>query len=199
MKRSLFALALAAALPFSAQAAELATPNYTFVEAGYSKMPMNSEDYIEENADGFAVKGSMAFGQHFYGFANYSDYDFDRNIHVSPAELGAGFHMAIDDGTDFIGELSYIGLNSEFLDQDFDNDTYRAAIGVRSVVTKHLELEGKVTYTTVDDFESITGASLGALVHINDTWGVSASYHYKAFNFFDADFDTRQVGVRASF
>jgi len=198
MKRSLFALALAAALPFSAHAAQTTTPNYSYVEGAYSNAAINSDDYLDLDSDGFTVKGSMAFGQHFYGFADYSHYDFDPALKASPASLGAGFHTAIDDGVDFIAELSYVGMNTEILGDDYHNDAYRGAMGVRSVVAKHVEIEGKVTYTDVQDFDSVVGASLGAQYRINDTWGITAAYHYKAFNLL-ADFDTWQVGVRASF
>lgn len=193
MKRSLFALALAAALPFSAQAAEL---NYTYVEAGYSEISAND---LDADTDGFAIKGSMAFNDNFYGYVDYADYDFDGVLKVSPTSLGVGYNKTLGkSNTDFIAEVSYIGMNTKLLDDDFHNDAYRVAVGVRSAVSKHVELEAKAVHTTVENFDSTVGVTVGGLFKFNETWGITASYNYNAFNL-DTDFDTWQVGVRASF
>jgi Ax21 family sulfation-dependent quorum factor len=190
MKRSLIALALLAALPVCAQAGEL---SYSYVEADYTQADAEVID-----TDGYGLKGSFGFADNFYGFADYSRYHFDSSLSVEPMELGVGFHKGAN-GTDFIAEVSFIGMNSEILGDDYHNDAWRGSVGVRSALGEHVEVQAKAIYTTVENFDDTFGLHVGGQYKFNKTWGLTAGYTYNAFNFLDVDADTWNVGLRASF
>ena len=84
MKRSLLSLALLAALPFSAHAADI---DYNYFEADYA-----SSDLSGTTADGYNFKGSVAFGDHWYGNFSYgqvSKSDIDTGLVVDSVALNA--------------------------------------------------------------------------------------------------------------
>jgi len=87
MKRTLFALALAAVLPMSAQAGEL---SYSYVQGGYSTASDGFNDF-----NGFGLKGSVAFNDSFYGFASY-DSGSDNNFGLDQTTIGAGWPSSGD-------------------------------------------------------------------------------------------------------
>jgi opacity protein-like surface antigen len=118
MKRAFFALALAAALPMSAQAAER---SYSYVELDYVN--------VDSDADGFGVRGSVNFGEsNFYGLGSYTTVEVDNtNIDVDGFEIGAGYHHALTDNADLIAEVAYQNVEVA----GFDADGYRVSGGFR--------------------------------------------------------------------
>src|ERR1041385_3251335 len=85
MKVSLIALALAAALPLSAQADAL---KYNYIEADYA-----STHAFSTTLDGYKVKGSAAFGDGFYGTADYSRVSKNGG-HLEEGTVGVGYRHA---------------------------------------------------------------------------------------------------------
>lgn len=195
MKKYL-ALALLASASFAADA-DAAELHYSFVEVGYSKTEL-SDSGASAKADGYAIKAQGGFGDAFYGAVGMHKETLDGDD-IAPWELTGGYHHALAEGTDLVAEVSYIGLNSRIGGTDYHNDGYRAAVGVRSAVGEHVELGAKLTWTGVENFDDVVGVNVDGLVKFNDTWGVYGRYHFKEYNFLDADADTWQVGVRASF
>lgn len=188
MKRniSLLALALAAIVPFTAaNAGEL---KYTYVQGGYS-----AADVAGLDMDGYGVKGSVAFGDKFYGLASYdrvSDSGFDLN----ESSLGVGFHTGLSDKTDFFAEASAVRDDFDFVGSDTG---YRVAGGIRSLMSDKFEGSVKATYSDVGDYGNGFGAGVSGVFHITDTWGVYASYDYADRD--SSNFNTWGAGVRASF
>ena len=72
MKRSLIALTLAAALPFSAMAAD--GISYNYIEGGYAATNVDGGS----DADGWALKGSGAIAPNFHVFGWYGQQDIDH-------------------------------------------------------------------------------------------------------------------------
>jgi Ax21 family sulfation-dependent quorum factor len=108
MKNSLIALALAAALPFTASAAE--NLSYNYAEADYAKT-----DVEGIKADGWGVKGSYGFLPNFHAFGEYSRQEVDHtNIKVDQWKIGAGYNVEIAPTTDFVARVAY---------QKFDRST----------------------------------------------------------------------------
>jgi hypothetical protein len=140
----------------------------------------------------------MAFGEKFYGAIGVHQDKLDSDS-LEPWELTGGYRVQLAEGTDFVAELSYIGLNSELFGEEFHNDGYRAAGGVRSAIGDHVELGGKVTWTDVENMDDVVGANVNIQVKFNQTWGIYGQYHYNEYNFLGADLDNWQIGVRASF
>jgi hypothetical protein len=189
MKRSLIALALAAALPLSAQATDL---KYNYVEADYA-----STHAFDTTADGYRLKGSVGFGEDFYGIGSYSRVS-KNGVDFNEGTLGLGYRHAISDKADWVSELSYV--NDEFdagsLGNTNDNG-YRIATGVRGMLGDKFEGNFNINYTDVNDFGNGVGAGVGGLFHINDMWGVAGGYDYS--NRDNSDVNTWTLGVRASF
>ena len=189
MKKTLFALALAAVLPLSAQAAEPAKGlSYTWLEG----------DYIDvEGGNGWGLRGSFDFGNSgLYGFGSWSkldgdedDFDIDIDNDLDGTEVGVGSQHPIADKTDLIGELAYRGYKSD----DFRVDGARASVGARSAMTDRLEGFVKANYYDMSDYDGDFTGTIGAQYKFTDMWGVTGEAEFgngdKAW----------MLGMRASF
>lgn len=184
MKRSLIALVLAAALPVAAQASDL---DYSYVQAGYS-----STDVEGINFDGWAIKGSVAFGQSFYGVVGYEN-GSKSGVDLNQTHVGLGYHHGLSENTDLFGEVHYV--RDEVL--GFDDNGWGVAGGVRSMLGQNFEATAKLTYADVNDFGAGWGAGVSGVYHFTKTWGAYASYDYADRD--GTDLKTWGVGVRASF
>jgi hypothetical protein len=192
MKRALIALALAAALPLSAQAGEL---NYNYVGAAYA-----STDLLDETFDGYAIDGSVAFNENFYGnlsYRNVRNGDFDINF--DETVLSVGYRHAVSDKADFIAELGYVNVGVDLGSFGSDNtDGYRVAGGFRGMLAPKFEAGAKVYYTHLSDMGGGDfGASINGIFHINKTWGIVGSYDHSKLD--SENVNTWGLGVRASF
>lgn len=183
MKASLIALALAAALPMSAQAAE-SELSYTYVEGNYVN--------IDGDADGFGVKGSFNFGDSdFYGFGGYTDVEIDNtSIDLQATDVGVGYHYALSDRADLIAELAYVDLDTDF----GDANGYRTSVGVRGAFTDKVEGLFKVNYTDGSDFSGDFTGTAGLQFNINQTWGITGEVEFD-----DNSNHAYTAGLRASF
>ena len=187
------ALALAAA-PFAASANEL---NYNFVEAGYVRA-----EIVDESGDGFFAKGSVAFGESFYGHASYQEAtndDLGFDISLDETVLGVGYRHAMGTNIDLIAEASYVnlGFDADGFGSD-SSDGYRAAVGVRGMMTPQFEGTLKGYYTEISDLDDGEfGLQMGAVFHINQTWGIVATYDHTKL--LDENINSARVGVRVSF
>lgn len=184
MKRSLMALALLAALPVAAQASGL---DYSYLQAGYSSSRLAGVDF-----DGWNLKGSVAFGETFYGVAGYET-GSKSGVDLDQTQVGLGYRHGVSDTTDLFGEASYVRDHVT----GFSDNGWSVAGGVRSMVAPNVELNGKVTYTDVNNFGKGWGAGVGAVYRFNKTWGAFASYDYSDRD--GTDLKTWGIGVRASF
>jgi len=183
LKRTLFALALAAALPMSAQASEV---SYSYIQAGYA-----STDLEGSNFDGWNLNGSVGFGDSsFYGFGGYRTGD-ETSVDLNETHLGVGWHSAGD--AQWFAEVSWIRDQIDYGFGSFDDNGRR----FRRLIGEKFEGNVKANYTDVGDFGDCFGVGLAGIVHFNDTWGAYASYDYSDRS--DFDLDTWGVGVRASF
>ena len=193
MKRSLMALALAAALPMSAQAADL---SYNFVELDYARMNVD-DGGADFDPDGFGLKGSFAMGEKFYGFGSYlrgSDDVSGTDVDVDQTQLGAGFRHGVSDKADFIAELSWINQSVDIEGLgEADGDGGRVSAGFRGAMSDKFEGYAKANYTDGGDFDGDFSGTLGAQVKFNQTWGITGEAEL------GGDADIYMLGVRASF
>ncbi len=187
MKRTLLALALSAAA-ISAQASDI---NYNYVQGNYGEIDIDGA-----KLDGFGIEGSYKFNDNFYGFAGYDK--FDKNgASLSESNLGFGYAKSISDKTDWISELSFVRNSVDIGFGNFSDNGYRVATGLRGMVSDKVELNGKVSYTDVGDFGNGFGAGVGAVFHVNDSFGLTAGYDYADRD--STDFNGWNVGARLSF
>lgn len=180
MKRTLFALVLAAALPMSAQAAER---SYSYVELDY----VNADG----DADGLGLRGAVNFGDsNFYGLAGYSTYEIDNtNVDVDFYEIGAGYHHGLNDNVDLIAEVAY--QNAEVFGVDVDG--YRASAGFRGNFSDNFEGLAKLNYVDGSDFDGDFSGTIGAQYKFGTVWGLTGEVEFADGG------ETYLVGVRASF
>jgi Ax21 family sulfation-dependent quorum factor len=187
MKRSLFALALAAALPFSAQAND--SLSYTYVQLDYVD--------IDSDFDGWGLRGSYEFHDNWYAFGGLQNTSLS-GFDLDPWTIGVGYHHAATDKTDLTAELSYIDYNSD-VGSFVDESAWRISAGVRSeIINDHFEGIAKLNYTNGGEWESLdsnVSGTLGLLGRINEMWSISGEYEFGT----DGAFDTATIGVRASF
>lgn len=190
MKRSLFALALAAALPLSAQAGEL---NYNYVEAGYVNSHFASTDF-----DGYSISGSVAFNDNWYGAASYRDVS-KSGVGLDETVVSLGWRHGLSDKADFLAEIGYVNVGVDA--GSFGNaseDGYRVAAGFRGKMAANFEGSIKGYYTDLGgDSDGEFGVVVGAQYNINETWGITASYDTTQIA--DESINTWGLGVRASF
>jgi Ax21 family sulfation-dependent quorum factor len=192
MKRSIFALALAAALPLSAHAAD--GLNYNYVELDYGRATADNTDL---DFDGFGIKGSVKVAEPVYLFGAYQQgsddflgVDFDSKQY----QLGVGYRHGISDKADFIGELSYIKQEIDVAGfGNVDADGGRISGGVRGELAKNFEGYVKANYNDGGDFDGDFSGTLGAQVKFNETWGLTGEAEIGS----DAKLYT--IGLRASF
>lgn len=193
MKRSIIALALAALLPISAQAAD-APLSYSFIELDYSRA---SIDDVDANPDGFTLQGSVELGSQFYLFGSYfkgSDSVEGLDLDYDQKQVGLGFHHAINERADFLAEISYLDASVDVEDLvSADGDGYRASVGVRGLMADNFEGYAKANWTDGGDVDGDFSGTLGAQYKINATWGITAEAE------FGNDASIYGIGVRASF
>lgn len=198
MKRTLFALALAAALPMSAQASEL---SYSYVELDYNWMNIDDEG-LDIDPDGWGIKGSVSIADNWYLFGGYmqgddTDDDFDVDVDVAQTNIGIGWRHPISDKADFNGELSYIHQNVDVdfggFDEDADGDGYRLSAGLRGEMAENFEGYVKANWTDGSDFDGDFSGTLGAQVKFGGMWGITGEAE------FGNDANIYTLGLRASF
>jgi hypothetical protein len=216
MKRSLFALALAAALPVSAQAGEL---DYSFVELDLARMNVDA-DGADIDPTGWALKGSGKVSKSFYVFGGYSgvsDDVADLDVDVNLTQVGVGWRHAVSDNADFNAELSYIhqsidigeniplpgspppcgcggtGGGGFIPNESYEANGYRVSGGFRGAMADNFEGWVKANYTDGNQFDGDFSGTIGGQVKFGGMWGITAEGE------FGGDYDLYTIGVRANF
>jgi hypothetical protein len=206
MKRSLFALALAAALPMSAHAADAVS--FTYFEADY----VNADVAGFDNMDGFALRGSAHFARNWYGTASWSRVSDSIDVGASVGDvdldfeqttIGIGWHTNMSENAAFLAEAAYVSDNFEIsynpaLASGNDRfDGWRLTAGLRGNLGKRFEGEVRAHYSDLQDIDGGWGGEINGLFKINNTWGVTAGWQTDDLG--DDSVDQWRVGVRASF
>ena len=169
MKRALLALGLGAAAPFAASAAD--GLDYNYVQGGYVATDSKGGD-----ADGFALKGSVAIHPNYHLFADYSNQETDLGkVDVDQWRIGAGYNREIAPSTNLVARAAYERFDPQY-GPTFNG--YSAEVGVRSRLAPAVEGYAMAGY---EDFSKKAGFNpegefygrLGAVAHINTNWGVA--------------------------
>ena len=177
MKTSLIALALVAALPFAASAAD--GLSYNYAEADYAKTSADGK------AEGWGVKGSYAFLPNFHAFGEYTRQEISHtNLDVDQWRVGAGFNKEIAPTTDFVARVAYEKYDEKFA-QGLDFNGYSAEAGIRTAFGKHAEVYAMAGYEDFSKKHDISPEGdfygrLGGQVKLNQNWGINGDI--KMFN-----------------
>jgi len=197
MKRALFALALAAALPMSAQASEL---SYSFVEIDYTNSSSEVLSGSVYDTEGYGIRGSFGFAENFYVSGGYQQNDFDfAGADEDRWNVGFGYHRAMYDQADWFVELNYTDISS--FAPVLDDNYYDITFGLRGSISDRFEGIAKLSYNDGADFGGIYypqydgafSASVGLQWRINEMWGIVGEIEA-----YEDDTDYT-LGVRASF
>jgi len=205
MKRSLFALALAAALPLSAQAAEL---SYTYVEGGYTNEDFSSngggvgfgspDGYFLGGSYNFADTGFFIAGSYSATSTNINFFGPNFNVDFDRTLIGVGYHHSVSDKADFVGQIDYADTG---IDSPFGNDSYngyRVSAGFRGNITDKLEGSVMARYEDFNDFSNTsTGVSVDAQYKLNETLGIIGGVEIGKR--IQEDVVVYNIGLRASF
>ena len=167
MKRvSLFGLAVAAALPFAASAAD--GVSYNYVEAGYAAT--NLSDGLPD-ADGVGARASIAFHPNFHVFGDYAYQEFDNSgLDFDQWRVGLGYNLEISPRADLLTRVAYEKV-------DFGNagdaDGWSVEAGARGAFTSNFEGYALAGYEDGDQVDGDFYGRLGATVKFNQNWGLN--------------------------
>ncbi len=165
MKRFAIALALLAALPFTAAAADGVTYNY--VKGGYVATDVNGPD-----ADGWGLGGSVAVHPNVHLFADYTSQKIkNTSFDIDQWRVGGGYNTAIGKRTDFVADVAYEKFDAG---AGIDLDGYNVEAGVRSALTSNIEGYAMLGYMDGDQYDGDAYGRLGATVKFNQNWGINA-------------------------
>ena len=168
MKRTrltLATLALIAAVPFAASAAD--GISYTYVEGGYVATNTDGGD-----ADGWGLKGSAALTPNFHLFGDFANQDIeDTNVDFDQWRVGVDYNHQISQRADLVTRVAYEKFDAG-AGADFDG--YSVEAGVRGAMTPMLEGYAMAGYEDGDEYDGDFYVRLGAQLKFNPNWGVAA-------------------------
>jgi hypothetical protein len=209
MKKQFLAAAILAAVSFGAFAADetstnTAAPKYTYVEADFSRMTLETGNNSEDvDFDGWQVRGSYEFGGDFHVFGGYqqsSNRQFDEfmDFDIEEAQIGLGWHPSVSDNADALLELSYIDqrVDMNVFGYDLGTDStnmYRASAGFRAAFNDVLVGTLKANYTDGSDVDGEYTPSFALEARFNPMWSVVGEAEL------GNGMDRYTLGVRASF
>ena len=167
MKRLAFAIALscAAAVPFTAAAAD--GIDYNYVQGGYSATNASGPD-----ADGWGLGGSVAVHPNVHLFADYSRQGINHtSINFDTWRVGGGYNTAVGKNTDFVANVAYERIDAG---SGVNADGYSLEGGVRSALAHNFEGYAMVGYLDGNHASGEAYGRVGATVKFNPNWGVNA-------------------------
>jgi hypothetical protein len=182
--------ATAAQLPFLAQAEGL---SYSYVDLAYITTDI---DQLDDELDGFALRGSLEVTDQVFLFAGYSDQSTSvrgRDIDGEAFNLGVGFAWPIAASTDLYGKLGYVSSEIDFPGGSYDDDGYALGVGLRGRVADQFELEGSLNYVDLSDSGDDTSLGLAGRWYFTDQFALGVE------GAFGDDATTLGVGIRWDF
>jgi hypothetical protein len=198
-----YSLIQAGALIVYALPAIAVAPAYTFVSAEYSRYSSLMNGY-SENIDGeaLAIDLSLAIRPNIAITAGYSRANADLShagttFSASPELLSFGImaHLAINDHSDFLLGASFINGDVK-VDGDYskseDINGGMSVIGIRSRISKYVEIDGFLRKQSIADNSSIS-VNLGAAYFTTRSVSIDLGYTV------DSDGDAFTLGVSKYF
>ena len=178
MKNSLIALALLAAAPFAASAAE--GLSYNYAQGDYVKT-----DADAGKADGWGVKGSYEFIPHFHAFGEYNQQKADiTDAKTDQWRVGLGYNHELSKRVDLLTRVAYEKAKTDSFTAggvrfpSLSADGYSVEVGVNSALTNRLTGYALAGYEDGDDYDGDFYGRLGAQVKFNPNWSASADVKF---------------------
>lgn len=150
------------ALMLSSAAAMAEGPSYSYIQAIYQEVDIDLGGGFDADGDGFGVAGSVAINDSWFVFAGYASTEFESVIDLDQTTLGAGWHSAISEKTDWFATLAYIDLDISAPGFGSAGDSgFGVNVGVRSMLNPNLELYGSLGYSDLGDGGDGTAVAAG--------------------------------------
>ena len=189
-------VAASLALPLVAAAGD--NVSYSYADLAYVTTDI---DGVDEDLDGFALRGSFEITDQVFLFGNYTDQSADAggaSVDYTTMTLGGGYAWPLSDHTDLYGKLGYATAEVEvdvpgFGGVSVDDDGFMLGMGLRGRVSQQFELEGAVNYYDFSDSGDDT--SLGAAAR----WFFTDQFSAFAEGEFGDDVSTYGIGMRWNF
>ena len=216
---ALTALAVAASGSAMAQQDRL---SYSYLELNYINLDIDEVgeggDFLDdlENGNGWGISGSLEIGESWFVFADYSDTEsdtgfvndqglfFSSDTDIKRLNLGAGFHMPMNDNADFVLRAAYTDFDRDRFNfgatddarvgdlRDDSSDGYFADASIRAQLLDALEGSLGVRYTDVEETDNI--GLIGSLLwEFTPGWGIALGVEA------GDEIRTWNVGMRFSF
>ena len=114
---------------------------------------------------------------------NFGDADYKAELKFNRLSFGLGYRHVISSNTDLFTIVSLQEMESEFSltfgsESEKDNESdngYGLQAGVRSLVTKNIELSGSLMYTDVGEY-SETDFNVSAMYHFTNLFSAGIGY-----------------------
>lgn len=183
--KPLFATALSAGLLLPVLAT--ASPNYNYVDVNYVSADLDGGP----TPDGFGINGSLRLSNELHLVAGYEALSESR-ADADLMTVGLGYHQLLTSSTDFVARAGFARAKVDVsgLGSDSDNGWF-GQVGIRSMVTETLELNGFITHTETGG--SNTSADLAAVYYVAPNIGINLGLS------FSDDANVYRGGVRFSF
>ena len=145
-----------------------------------------SSDVDGEKLTGLSVLISKSLGENFFVVSRYGSFSGDMEVsnvsvdlYFTNLSVGLGSRYSIAKNTDFFGVLSYENVEIENSAPEYylsdSNSGYGLQIGVRSMISEKVELNGSINYVDIED-ESETGFGVSALYNFTGQFSAGVGY-----------------------
>lgn len=147
--RHLASTTLIATLAMAPLAAQAEGFSYSYLEGGYAETDF---DDFDEDADGWALGGSLEITPQVFMFAGYGDLSAGP-VDFESYNVGGGNAWSISPTADLYGTISYVKAEAEADGFGFsaDDDGYGLGVGIRYRVADPFELEAAINYVDLSD------------------------------------------------
>jgi hypothetical protein len=161
--------------------------SYSYLELGYQRVSLDDGP----DGDGLGIASSFAFTDHWYGFANYRNADFNFGNDLGQLAVGAGYHVPLSANTDFFGELAYVDVTASANGFGSIGDNgIGATIGARGMLTPKFELQGTLSYV------DLGGGSDGTSIGVAGWYSFGGKFAAGVTADFEDDANSLGLGVR---
>jgi len=185
--KATIASSVLAAMPLASHAEAM---SYSYVDLGYVETDI---DGVGPTADGFALRGSVGFAEHYFAFAEYSTQSIS-GFDIDLTTVGLGGHYGLSDNLDLVGRAGWVRADASGFGANVDDDGYMLSAGLRGKAGDSVELEASVIHTDLGGPDgNDTAFAVGGRYFFTSNFAIGAEYQQ------GDDASTILLGVRFAF
>lgn len=166
--------------------------SYNWIEGGYSRLNVDLGNQGTANEDGWHFGGSVALGESVYLTGRYDRWDIN-NVTLDIGRIGVGMRGALDQNTDWFGDISYIRSDAGS-PVNITDDGALGRVGARTRVSEMMEfgIFGGYAVDGPDGDTFVLGGN--AMIHFIPNLGLNLSIESYEF-----DVNIFRASLRATF